>query len=107
MLGYLRSPKMAGEELEHQVPPRPQHICSRTHAKAIALRTALQSSYVEFNAPQAGEHLIPDFHKHLRNTTAPWSTAAYQVAAVESFIDADHMFSARAPEGASSPLSPR
>jgi hypothetical protein len=41
MLGYLRSLKMAGEELEHQVPPRSQHICSRTHAKAIPLRTAL------------------------------------------------------------------
>jgi hypothetical protein len=106
MLGYLRSLKMAGEELEHQVPPRPQHIYARARTRR-PLRTALRSSWVDFTTPQAGEHLIPDFDKHLRNTSAPWSIAACQVAALESFIDADNMFSARAPEGASSHRSPR
>jgi len=70
MLGYLRSLKMAGEELEHQVPPRSQHICLAHAREGRPIRTALQSSYGDLTTPQAGEHLIPDFHKHLRNTSA-------------------------------------
>jgi hypothetical protein len=60
MLGYLRSLKMAGEELEHQVPPRSPHIYLAHAREGRPTRTALWSSWVNFTTPQAGEHLIPD-----------------------------------------------
>jgi hypothetical protein len=53
MLGYLRSLKMAGEELEHQVPPRPQHIYARARTRRLsrfAMHLVLQ---MRFHPPAA------------------------------------------------------
>jgi hypothetical protein len=128
MLGYLRSLKMAGEELEHQVPPRSQHIClahadeGHPASNAFGVAAAISPSAACLIArrvvvgPPAGtiymsrartrrppdppctleflrgfhhsagrEHLIPDFDKHLQNTSALGCIAACQVAALGSF----------------------
>jgi hypothetical protein len=53
MLAYLRSLKMAGEELEHQVPPRPQHIYARARTRRLsrfAMHLVLQ---MRFHPPAA------------------------------------------------------
>jgi hypothetical protein len=67
MLGYLRSLKMAGEELEHQVPPRPQHIYVRARTRRPS-RFALHSG-------------VPGWISPLRrpgNTSFPTSTSTYE-----------------------------
>ena len=53
MLVYLRSLKMAGEDLKHQVPSRPQHIYARARTRRLsrfAMHSVLQ---MRFHPPAA------------------------------------------------------
>jgi hypothetical protein len=72
---------------------------SRARTRRPPPRNALQSSWADFTTPQAGEHLIPDFHKHLRNTSAPWCIAASHGLLHRVLPDADNMSPPRHPRG--------
>jgi hypothetical protein len=100
MLAYLRSLKMAGEELKHQVPPRPQHIypahageghpasqCTRCCSCDFILRSLPHSPLATYiclahaKAARPALHSgVPTWNSPLRrpgDTSFPTSTSTY------------------------------
>jgi hypothetical protein len=65
--------------------PAGKHIYARARTRRPSRPAMHPRVLVDFTTPQAGGHLIPDFDKHLRNTSPPRCIAACQVAALGSF----------------------